>query len=98
MCRTAGIAAGLRPGGQTLRLVRMKIDKTSAGIYSGQCHGGACLLRKVCRIASIAGRLLEEKSSGASLRPSGGTDRQLVSTSLRRAMLSLSLAKRVPPG
>ena len=64
MCRTAGIAAGLRPGGQTLRLVRMKIDKTSAGIYSGQCHGGACLLRKVCRIASIAGRLLEEKSSG----------------------------------
>ena len=64
MCRTAGIAAGLRPGGQTLRLVRMKIDKTSAGIYSGQCHGGACLLRKVCRIASIAGRLLEEQASG----------------------------------
>ena len=64
MCRTAGIAAGLRPGGQTLRLVRMKIDKTSAGIYSGRCHGGACLLRKVCRIASVAGRLLEEKSSG----------------------------------
>ena len=64
MCRTAGIAAGLRPGGQTLRLVRMKIDKTSAGIYSRQCHGGACLLRKVCRIASVAGRLLEEKSSG----------------------------------